>query len=87
MVFKELFLILPFSEIERMEYFFNFKHILDMVKVKIAKVSKSFDPGTPKPPAVNNESLRDSCNPTFKSVAWALILAEECLRMTRNSEY
>ena len=33
---KELFLILPFSEIERIEILFNFKHILAMVKVRIA---------------------------------------------------
>ena len=37
MVSKELFLILPFSEIERMEILFNFKHILGMIKVKIGK--------------------------------------------------
>ena len=49
---------LSFSEMERMEIVFNFKHILDMVKVKIAKL-----PGShlvPKPPAINNKSLRYS---------------------------
>ena len=48
-----------------MEILFNFKHILDMVKVKIAKASRGYAPGThlgglqraPKPSAVNNESL------------------------------